>query len=154
MLARIQTLHLFLVALLACGSMLFPFWGFSAPEYFPIGDFTPFEGAGILFTAGTFTSGILSPLTAIASLAAIFLYKQRALQQKVIALGVILFVGDLLSALTAAHFMNQYFLAGGASFIHGPETGFFMILPEPVLLWLAMKGVQKDEKIANAYKRL
>jgi len=30
----------------------------------------------------------------------------------------------------------------------------FMMLPEPVLFWMALKGIKKDDKIVNAYKRL
>ena len=93
-------------------------------------------------------------MTAIISIAAIFLYKNRTLQSKFILLAILLFVADLFSGLTAAHFMNQHFENIRAIITHRPEAGFFIILPEPVLLMLALKGVKKDDKIANAYKRL
>ena len=100
-----------------------------------------------------YAAGIFSTLTAIVALAAIFLYKKRELQKKLMLLGMLLFLGDLFSGLAAAHFLNQY-LCTCIAFTHRPEAGFFMLLPEPVLLWLALKGVKKDDKIANAYKRL
>jgi hypothetical protein len=153
MVARIQTLYLFLVALLALGSMFFPFWSFSIPTLFFISDFVPFPDAGILQVTSSYAAGIFSPLTAIAAIAAIFLYKKRALQKKVILLCMLFFLGDLLSGLAAAHFLNEY-LCSCVAFSHKPEAGLFILLPEPVLLWLALNGVKKDDKIANAYKRL
>ena len=154
MVARIQTLYLFLVALLAATSMMFPFWSFTTPKLFFVTDLSSFPDAGIMQVTSNYAAGLFSPLTAIVALAAIFLYKKRELQKKLILLGMLLFLGDLLSGLTAAHFLNQYFNCTCITFSHKPEAGFFMLLPEPVLLWLALKGVKKDDKIANAYKRL
>ncbi|MDT9546783.1 MAG: DUF4293 family protein [Chlorobium sp.] len=154
MIARIQTLYLFLAALLAAGSMALPFWSVTAEQQFLFSDFSLYTGAGALFVTGSYAAGIFSPLTALAAIAAIFLYKNRQIQRSFITLGILLFLGDLLSGLTAAHFMNQHFQALAPEVTHRPEAGFFILLPEPVLFWLAMKGVVKDEKIANAYKRL
>jgi hypothetical protein len=154
MLARIQTLYLFLVALLAVASMMLPFWSFTTPALFLVTDFAQFPDAGIMQVTSSYAAGIFSPLTAIVSLAAIFFYKKRELQKKLILLGMLLFLGDLFSGLAAAHFLNQYFNCTCITFTHKPEAGLFILLPEPVLLWLALKGVKKDDKIANAYKRL
>ncbi|NTV05007.1 MAG: DUF4293 domain-containing protein [Chlorobiaceae bacterium] len=153
MVARIQTLYLFLAGLLAVASMFFPFWSFSIPTLVFITDFAPFPDAGIMQVTSSYAAGIFSPLTAIAAIAAIFLYKKRDLQKKVILLGMLLFLGDLLSGLAAAHFLNEY-LCTCVAFSHKPEAGLFILLPEPVLLWMALSGVKKDDKIANAYKRL
>jgi hypothetical protein len=153
MVARIQTLYLFLAGLLAVVSMFFPFWSFSIPTLVFITDFAPFPDAGIIQVVSSYAAGIFSPLTAIAAIAAIFLYKNRALQKKVILLGMLFFLGDLLSGLAAAHFLNEY-LCTCVAFSHKPEAGLFILLPEPVLLWMALNGVKKDDKIANAYKRL
>jgi hypothetical protein len=155
MVARIQNLYLFLAGLLASGSMFFPFWSFSAGKVYFIADFASFSTPGILYvTESCYAAGIFSPLTAILSLASIFLFKNRTLQSKLILLAILLFLGDLFSGLTAAHFLNQYFQSIGTAVTHKPEAGFFMLLPEPVLFMMALKGVKKDEKIANAYKRL
>ena len=155
MVARVQNLYLFLAGLLSLGSMFFPFWSFSAGKVYFITDFASFSTHGILYvTESCYAGGIFSPLTAVLSVAAIFLFKNRALQSKLILLGILLFLGDLFSGLTAAHFLNQYFQSIGTAATHRPETGFFMLLPEPVLFMMALKGVKKDEKIVNAYKRL
>ncbi|MCF8216146.1 MAG: DUF4293 domain-containing protein [Chlorobium sp.] len=153
MLARIQTVYLFIAALLAVASMFVPFWSFSAAELVYFRDFGAMEAAGLVQVSASYAAGIFSPLTAIAAIAAIFLYRNRTLQAQLIGLSVVLFVCDLLSGLVAAHFMNEYF-EQSAAVSHNPEAGLFMMLPEPVLLWLALKGVKKDDKIANAYKRL
>ena len=155
MVARIQNLYLFLAGLLAAGSMFFPFWSFSAGKIYFITDFASFSTPGILYvTESCYAAGIFSPLTAILSLVSIFLFKNRVLQSKLILLGILLFLGDLFSGLTAAHFLNQYFQSIGTAVTHKPEAGFFILLPEPVLFMMALKGVKKDEKIVNAYKRL
>jgi len=154
MIARIQTLYLFLAALLAAGSMFLPFWSVTAEQQYLFSDFSLYSGAGAFFLTGSYAAGIFSPLTALAAIAAIFLYKKRPLQRSLILLAILLFLGDLLSGLTAAHFMNQHFQALAPEVAHRPEAGFFILLPEPFLFWLAMKGVVRDEKIANAYKRL
>ncbi|MEI6692632.1 MAG: DUF4293 domain-containing protein [Chlorobium sp.] len=155
MVARIQNLYLFLAGLLAVGSIFLPFWSFSAGRVFVISDFATFSTPGIMYvTESCFAAGVFSPLTAVLSLVAIFLFKNRALQSKIILFAILLFLGDLFSGLTAAHFLNQYLQNAGAIVTHKPEAGFFMILPEPVLFLMALKGVKKDDKIANAYKRL
>lgn len=154
MLARIQSLYLLVAALLAALSMFVPFWSFSSNELVLFYDFGARPEAGLLQVTASYAAGIFSPLTALVSLAAIFLYKNRSLQSNLIVLALLLFVADLLSGLTAAHFLNQYFQVAGLEAAHKPEIGMFMMLPEPVLFWMALKGVKKDEKIANAYKRL
>ena len=153
MVARIQTLYLFLVALLAVAIMFIPFWSFTTTQLYFVTDFSSFPDAGIMQVTSNYASGIFSSLTIIVALAAIFLYKKRELQKKLILLGMLLFLGNLLADLAAAHFLNQY-LCSCVTFTHKPEAGLFILLPEPVLLWLALKGVKKDDKIANAYKRL
>jgi hypothetical protein len=154
MLSRIQSLYLFLAALLAFGSMAMPFWTFQTGHIVLFGDFMDVQGAGIVVTAGSIAGGIFSPLTGITSLAAIFLFKNRKLQQKLIALCFALFAADLLSGLTGGHFLNLYLQTQAQAVTFQPGGGMFMILPEPVLFWLATLGVKKDEKIASAYKRL
>ncbi|NTW69936.1 MAG: DUF4293 domain-containing protein [Chlorobiaceae bacterium] len=154
MLARIQTLYLFLAGLLAVASMMFPFWSFNTATLIFLNDLTSWPEAGILQVTSNYAAGIFSPLTAIVALAAIFLYKKRDLQKKLILLGIVLFVCDLFSSLAAAHFMNQFFNCAYTSFTHKPEAGLYLLLPEPVLFWLALGGIKKDDKIANAYKRL
>ncbi len=154
MVARIQNLYLFLAGLLALLSMFFPFWSFSAGNLFLISDFGSSTIPDMVFSAASYAGLIFSPLTAIISVASIFFFKNRVLQSKLILLAILIFLGDLFSGLTAAHVMNQHLEHIGAVITHKPEAGFFILLPEPVLLLLALKGVKTDDKIANAYKRL
>ena len=155
MLARTQTLYLFLAALLAFSSMFFPFWYFIADTEYLLMDFSALAGANTMHIVGLYVSSIVSPITGLLSIAAIFLYKNRGLQSTLIVVLILLFLVDVLSGLTAAHFMNEYLSQSHATAVENlPGAGLFILLPEPLLFWLAMKGVQKDEKIANAYKRL
>ncbi|NTW54822.1 MAG: DUF4293 domain-containing protein [Chlorobaculum sp.] len=154
MFSRIQTLYLFLAALLAFGSMAFPFWSFTAGHPVLFGDFMNVEGAGFIVTAGSVAGGIFSPATGIVSLATIFFFKDRKLQQTLITLCFVLFAADLLAGLAGGHFLKQHLETLSTSVGFAPGGGLFMLLPEPVLFWLASLGVKKDEKIATAYKRL
>lgn len=154
MLARIQSLYLFLAALLAVTSMFFPVWSFSSGQLFIISDLSASRISDVTYTISCYAGSAFSPLTAVVALIAIFLHKNRKLQNQLIIAAIFLFIADLLSVLAAAHFMNQYFLATGTAVMHKPEAGLFLLLPEPVLFILAMKGVKADDKIANAYKRL
>jgi len=155
MLARAQSLYLFIAALLAFSSLLFPFWYYMAGTAYLLTDFTPFSSAGIVHITGIYVSSILSPISGILSIAAIFLYKNRSLQSTLISVLIVIFLADVLSGLTAAHFMNEYLSQeAGTAVEHQPGAGLFVLLPQPLLFWLAMRGVKKDEKIVNAYKRL
>jgi hypothetical protein len=154
MLTRIQSLYLFLAALLAFGSMTQPFWSFQTTQTILFGDFTQIQGAGTVVTAFSMAGGIFSPLTGLVAIASIFLFSNRKLQIKLILLCIILFAGDIFSGLIAAHFLNEFLHTSGTAVTHQPANGFFMLLPEPILFWLATTGVKKDEKIATAYKRL
>ncbi|MEI7695418.1 MAG: DUF4293 family protein [Chlorobium sp.] len=154
MLARTQNLYLLIVALLAIGSIFLPFWSFSADQLLLISDSGPAVITDSAYSLASSAGRIFSPLTALASISAIFLFKQRELQSKLIMLAMLLFLGDLFAGLTAAHFVNEHFKSLGSIATHHPEWGFVILLPEPVLLLLALKGVKTDEKIANAYKRL
>lgn len=154
MFSRIQTLYLFLAALLAFGSMTMPFWSFSAGNTILFGDLRNVDGAGLIVSTGSIAGAIFSPLTGIVSLACMFLFRNRKLQQKLILLCVFLFAADILSGLTGGHFLKLYLETQSPSVSFTPGGSLFMLLPEPVLFWLASLGVQKDEKIATAYKRL
>ncbi|NTW82519.1 MAG: DUF4293 domain-containing protein [Chlorobiaceae bacterium] len=154
MLARIQSLYLFLAALFAVASMFFPFWSFSSGQVFIISDLSASQLSDVTYSIACFAGSAFSPLTALISIVAVFLYKNRDLQNQLIIVAFILFIGDLFSGFAAAHFMNQHFLGTGTAITHKPEAGLFLMLPEPVLFILALQGVKKDDKIANAYKRL
>lgn len=154
MLSRIQSLYLLIAALLAVGSMAMPFWTFMAERVIYFSDFQDFQGAGAMVSTGSIAGGIFSPLTAIVSLAAIFQFKNRKLQQNLIWVCFGLFAGDLVSGLTGGHYLKLYLETRATEVTFQPGGGMFLILPEPVLFWLASLSVKKDEKIATAYKRL
>ncbi len=155
MLARAQSLYLLIAALLAFSSTFFPFWHFIAETKYLLSDFAPLSTAGIIHVAGIYISSIVSPVIGLLSIATILLYKNRTLQNKLILVLILLFLVDVLSGLGAAHFMNEHLMQGSEAAVeHAPGAGFFVLLPEPLFFWLAMKGVKKDEKIASAYKRL
>lgn len=154
MLARIQSLYLFMVVLLAIASMLLPIWSFNAVPEVIVRDIASAPLDNGLYNVASIVGMLCSPLTAIVAGAAIFLFNNRALQTKLILVAMLLFAGDVVAALAAPHMMNQNFIASGNPVAHQPQIGLFLLLPEPLFLFLALKGVKTDDKIANAYKRL
>lgn len=154
MLSRIQSLYLLIAALLAFFSMAYPFWVFTTNTVVLFGDFNSMESAGVIVSVSSIAGGILSLLTGIVALITMFLFSKRKLQQTLISLCVVLFVADLLAGLAGGHFLKQYLEMQSTSVSFVPGSGLFILLPEPILFWLASLGVKKDEKIATAYKRL
>ncbi|MBO8092477.1 MAG: DUF4293 domain-containing protein [Prosthecochloris sp.] len=155
MLARIQTLYLILAAILAFASSFLPFWYFQTETTLVLADFSPLAEAGLVHITTLYISSILSPLSGITALVAIALFTNRKLQSLLLTSLMVIFVADILSGLTAAHYLNVWIENSSAMAAeHGPGGGLFVMLPLPLLYWLAMKGIKKDEKIATAYKRL
>lgn len=154
MLARIQTLYLFVTAALALGSMILPFWSFNATQLIYFSDFANTQASEARLVATSYAAGLFSVLTAFLSVVALFLYRNRMLQKTFVLLALLCSALDLFSGFAGAHLLNQCLLQTGLTPTHRPEAGMFLLLPEPVLVWLALGGINRDHKIANAYKRL
>lgn len=158
MLARIQTLYLFLTLLIiGLTVFLFPLWVFEyshtaeAVRQIELYGLTPPEvlNTNIIWFWGY---NVLLITTLILSLGAIFMFKQRNLQLLFVKTGLLTsFLTIVLGVVTSFSFKEALQDLSPSSM---PGIGFYLILLIPVLLFLAYKGIQKDEKIANAYKRL
>ncbi len=156
MLARIQTVYLFLAAVCAALNIgVVPFWKyeFSNPDAAPMmlygfGSFGKGLSMGILFWI--FNAGIavatLLPLINIA------LFNNRRLQAK---LALIVAAVEIIAIAfgTVAALALQAKL-GSDSVRHVPQLGFILLVISPIFALLARRGILKDEEIATAYKRL
>ncbi len=159
MLARIQTLYLILaLVIIVLNIFVFPLWLF---EYQPsqIETVRQFELFALNPPESLNTNmawfwgfNVLIVTTLILTFGSIFLFSQRNLQLLFVKSGIIssflTIALGVVSALTYSTPLKESFPSSE------PGIGFYLLFLLPLLLFLAMQGVKKDEKIATAYKRL
>lgn len=159
MLQRRQTLFLLLAALLCGASFLFPI-----AHYVPQGAAPGYD----LRTNGVFDQGdgdrvsdfdlkypvyLLYAILGAALLVDLFLFKNRKRQLTVLRSAYLL--GGLLVVLQLVTDQGAYaYISKGAHWAHG--YGPTMFLPIGILLcmWLAQRGIQRDEALVRSMDRL
>ncbi len=141
MIQRIQTIWLLIAATLAFLALQFPFYiGNKMVDNIA----TPMELTGR--SDGNFFALICSVAIALLSLIAIFMFKQRKTQVRMVI------VAFLLSLVNIVLFImeSREFLPGQGGF-HLSSAFVFLI---PVFLILAWRGIYKDEKLIKSLDRL
>ncbi len=146
MIQRIQSIYLFIAALLAA------FLGIYNPHLWR----AKLENSTYFYFSGQSNYGYfaLTLVIILLSLVCIFLFKNRKLQYRLTVLNLLLSIGWI---------VLQYFL------IDGKETTFiqkdmlasatylpaaFIPIPVIILLFLAARGIRKDEKLIKSLDRL
>lgn len=160
MLARIQTLYLFLVILcVGLNLQILPFWtyefhGAEGATALQTLELSGFGGANLSGTiSGLFWGfNILLVVTAIIALVTIFLFANRKLQRTLITSGLLSSITALALGIAAAMMLQETITGSGIK--QTPGLGFYFLVLTPILFWFASQGVKKDEEIATAYKRL
>ena len=137
MIQRIQSVWLLLAAAAAFASLQFPFYNGLTEAGKPLVYVTAQSNLLLL---------ILTAGVGLASLIAIFLYKNRKMQSRIVLIALLVSVINLV-----LFFMQtQKFLPGQGNY---NLTAIFAIVA-PVLLILAMRGIKKDEKLVKSLDRL
>ncbi|HBE39965.1 MAG TPA: hypothetical protein DDW27_01930, partial [Bacteroidales bacterium] len=103
----------------------------------------------LLYLTNTIPVLLLSVLLPLISLTAIFLFRNRKLQQK---LTVILIFFDLLLIASAAFYGITSIKENHWTLI--PQFRMFIPVINLVLLLLAYRGIKKDENLVRSYDRL
>ncbi|MCR4591750.1 MAG: DUF4293 domain-containing protein [Bacteroidaceae bacterium] len=156
MIQRIQTLYLFLATVLTVACMSICIGAFVSEQGEVIGKlynllyFTMEEGEK---TASSFTPWALFAILLISatlSFMNIFLFKYRALQMRVCTFCMILLVGWYIAYGAFAWFIMG--LLQAASFRVGAVASFPCV--SLILLYLAFRGILKDEKLVRSLDRL
>lgn len=150
MIQRIQSLYLFLSAILVAVAAFMPMGRFVTDE----GWTTVFKPLGLTMPDGAFQStwgllGILL-LSAIVALGTIFLYVNRTLQIRLTVLSTLLLVGYyIVFAVFAFMLMGSM---DGVSF----RIGWALCLPAVgiILNYLAFRGIYADEVLIKSLNRL
>jgi DMSO reductase anchor subunit len=153
MIQRIQSLYLFLttvIAVLFLSGNIIEFH--SGVNLLTLNAFSinrVVENAGLERLQSVTPYTILLFIIPFLSLAAIFLYKNRLNQKRLVMILIILIVSEI--AATA-----YYYLSIGKTYNAEPSSGIKLILPVIMLILsiLAYTGIMKDEKIVRSYDRL
>jgi hypothetical protein len=135
MLQRIQTVYLLIVSLISGGLIfLFPLWKLNEEE-------EVFATHHILYSCLFFGSAILS-------LAAIFMFKNRKFQFVLGRLNIIL------NFFLLGFFVYQSLNLSGETSVSEKGIGMFLPIVSIVFLALANKAIKKDEDLVKSVDRL
>jgi hypothetical protein len=139
MIQRIQTIWLLLAAAAAFLSLKFPFY---------TGEFAGQTATGYVGLTGqsTILLTILISGVGLAALISIFLYKNRKLQSRIVLLALMVSLVNLVLLFLEA----RDFETGKGAYSLTAALSFAV----PVFLFLAMRGIRKDEKLVKSLDRL
>lgn len=152
MIQRVQSIYLFLAAILITAVYFLPLLGL--------------EGTGeilyTLYTSGVVEDGqqtlilstwpVMVMVTAIALLlfVNIFLYKRRIIQMRICVYSILLILG--------LYFLVWFYQNQFREQIPVEEVQYFYGLIFPliaiVFIWMAFKGIRKDERLVRSYDRI
>ncbi|ACF13040.1 hypothetical protein Ctha_0569 [Chloroherpeton thalassium ATCC 35110] len=160
MLARIQSLYLLLVVIFTgLNLQILPFWLFDLKsaenvemaKHLVLVGITEFgTSSDVVVMVWGFNVFLLTAMMLAAI--GIFLFSNRKIQVKLVSSsGIATLVTIALGVAASITFidkMGQYEASGL------PGIGFYLLLLCLVLQWLAVGAINKDDQVANAYKRL
>jgi len=151
MIQRIQSIYLFLAALVTALPLLVPIANV----------FVPNDASYIFYAYGVVEDGGETPVVAmywaqfvlfLAMVAlpviTIFLYKKRFLQWRLCLVEIILLIGSMLMMWFHIH----HFTAHLGDVIY--RISFIFPLISAVLVWMAMRGIRNDIRLLKSYERI
>ncbi|MEM9053093.1 MAG: DUF4293 domain-containing protein [Bacteroidota bacterium] len=157
MIQRVQTIYLVLAAISGLMTFFLPFAHFLDGDV-KLGEFAVFGvfnvQSNLLELSGpsSFPSWIFTVLTVVSAAAAVFLYKNRATQLKVTRLAMLLnlaFIAYL--AFGIESIMGQLYDDSVRVLYH---SGFYMPVIALPFLFLAIRGIKKDEALVKSLDRI
>ncbi len=153
MIQRVQSIYLFLAAILITAVYFLPLLGMEGNESILYTLYT----SGVLMESGQQTL-ILStwPVTVMVGAIAlllfinIFLYKRRIIQMRICVYSILLILG--------LYFLIWFYQNQFRAQIPIEEVQYFYGLIFPliaiVFIWMAFKGIRKDERLIRSYNRI
>ncbi len=151
MIQRIQTVFLFLVFVVALLLIFFPLASFNIDGSVFQMNIMGFDGVDHLDTEvpNNMAIGILDALLGIISLFAIFQFKNRKLQMKIVMINMLINF-----ALLAAIFYYADFVATSLSIKADYDIAAYFPIVSVLLLILANRNIRADEKLVRQSERL
>jgi hypothetical protein len=161
MIQRAQTIYLGLAFICMVLLLVFPI--FSVEVSAEGASTTAVFGAyGVIGEAESneFPVYIVIIILALLSAAGILLYKKRPRQLLICRLNLILHL-LFTAGVYLFYYFGKAFVSNGitvegvnAEVIFGMETGFFLMIPALAFIWLAIRGIKRDEKLVKSLDRL
>lgn len=157
MIQRIQSIYLVLAVIAGMLTFFLPFTHFYAgdvkiAEYAMFGVFNVQSDTLELTNPYPLPMWIMSALSIIMPLVAIFQFKKRMIQMKIVRLGFLVEMSFLVYLFFAIDKVNAELYDGQISILY--HTGFYMPVMAIVLMFLAQRGIKKDEDLVKSLDRL
>lgn len=128
------------------------FWTEGGSYKFLITGLQPLPHTEMSFSINTVPLIVITILTAILTLAIIFLYKKRTLQLKILRFGIMLFI--VLILLILFFYVPEIEELTKVDADYTSEIGIYFPLISLVFMILANRFINKDEKLIRATDRL
>ncbi|MBW6492178.1 MAG: DUF4293 domain-containing protein [Lentimicrobium sp.] len=157
MIQRVQSLYLFVAAAALVAIYFFPLASFFSDlayyKFYMLKLSTPVpDAAGSINENLVLPLGIFNGLLAVVVFIAIFLFKNRRFQSKIVKLGILMNV--ILVGLIFFVFAPLIGRSLNAVADYSKDSGIYFTLVSLVMLILANRSIQKDEKMVRAADRL
>lgn len=157
MIQRIQTVYLALAAIAVMLTFFLPFAHFFASdlkiaEYAMFGAFNVQSDTLEMTNPYPFPMWIVSALSILVPIFAIFQFKNRKVQMKWVRLGFLLNLAFVVYLFFAISKVNAELYEGQISVLY--HSGFYMPVIALVFLFLAQRGIKKDEDLVKSLDRL
>lgn len=147
MIQRIQSIWLLLAALVMAGMFYFDVYHFAAAAPDPVTQGMYNKVANI---NNNYLAMVLSGLSVILSLVSIFMFKNRKRQIGLVWINILLTIGLLIwLAIGLTNFKESYPDVKGTLWV-----GMFIPTVTVFLLFFALRGLRKDEKLIKSLDRL
>lgn len=143
MLQRIQTVYLLLVVALMTTLCFVPMATYSSNGV---------DGALVAFDF--WWLGSLFALCALVAFVVIWLFKNRLLQVRLLVAEVVLLVGTQIFSLWYSIGITRQVAAAGGANMSSIATPTFFPLVCIILVWLAIRGILKDERLVRSLDRI
>ena len=158
MLQRIQSLYLFAALILGILMYFLPFYSYvvssSKFEFYYLG-LSQISGDNINITTNTLPLIIIGTITNLLILTTIFLYKNRKLQMKFVRLAMLLYVSIFaIIIIYSNNIENLIKKAFNSNFDLQYSIGISLPIIIYFLLFMALKGIKKDEALIRSADRI
>lgn len=161
MLQRVQTIYLLFAFILMVLLLFFPIFSIEIQGY---EELAYLNGNGIVREGKTIGSLPLSYMfigLALLSALCIFMYEKRPRQLLLTRLNLVLHLLFVVG-IYAVYYFGESFVVDGiqrsenvaVSVAFYMEVGFFLLIPTLAFLYLAIRGIKRDENLVNSLDRL
>lgn len=157
MIQRVQTIYLALAAVAGALTFFLPFAHFYAEqteiaEYAMFGVFNVQSQIVEMTGPYPFPAWIFGALSVIIPAGAIFLYKKRPAQLRLVRLAFLVNLGYMVYIFFSVDAINAELYDGALSVLY--HAGFYMPVIAIALCFLATRGIKKDEALVRSLDRI